>query len=356
MNSATQIGVMEVSSAEDSVDSAVKSGPLGAAFDLQYALNPNSELIAMTRADGVTRVVTLPTASAGAPFAGQGMALRLSDGEDLLERPHLAMAVAVGGATSRQAGGSRSAQWQILRNALDEARLYRARGARARQALEPRDQILNHLDADALLPVLDGRMPLAISAQRESDLRQAIALRHDYGVRVIIVGGAEAWRVADLLAAADIPVVLDPLANLPYSLDQVGARLDNAARLQKAGVIIAFALTDPYSAIYTSLLAGVELREAAGIAVASGLTWDQALKAVTVNPARIWGLQGDYGTLTAGREADLVIWHGDPLDVSGWPDLVLVRGRAVSLTTRQQALSRRYAPDRAADAWPPAYR
>jgi imidazolonepropionase-like amidohydrolase len=352
MNGATQLGVVEVDSTDDGVDQAVKSGPLGAAFDIRYALNPNSELLRVARADGLTRAVSLPTGSAGAPFLGQGAALRLSEGADILDRPQVAMAVQVGGPSDAAVGGSRAAQWQILRNALDEARRYHGE----RRSLEPRDQLLNHLDAEALAPVLDGRMPLAISAQRESDIRQSIDLARDEHVRVVIIGGAEAWRVAGPLAAAHIPVVLDPFANLPYSLDRIGARGDNAALLQKAGVVIAFGLTDDLSSVFTSHLAGEALREAAGLAVSNGLTWDQALMAVTANPAAIWGVGDHYGSLAAGMDGDVVIWHGDPFDVSSWPETVLVRGVRASLKTRQGDLGRRYAPTHASDLWPSDYR
>ena len=352
MNGATQLGIVDVESTDDGSDQAVKSGPLGAAFDIRYALNPNSELLRVARADGLTRAISLPTGSASAPFLGQGAALRLSESADILDKPGIAMAVQVGGPSDVAAGGSRAAQWQILRNALDEARAYRA----APHGPGPRDQLLNHLDAEALAPVLDGRMPLAVSAQRESDIRQAIDLARDEHVRVIVIGGAEAWRVADLLAEAKIPVVLDPFANLPYSLDRIGARGDNAALLQKAGVVIAFGLTDDLSSVFTSHLAGEALREAAGLAVSNGLTWDQALMAVTVNPAAIWGVTDHYGTLAPGKDADLVIWHGDPLDVSSWPEAVFVRGLRASLKTRQGELRDRYAPSHAGDPWPSNYR
>ncbi len=353
MNAASQLGVVEVSSTDDGADRAVKSGPLGAAFDIQYALNPNSEPLRVARFDGVTRAASLPTGSASAPFTGQGAALRLSEGPDILDRARIAVGVEVGGPSDASAGGSRAAQWQTLRNALDEARAYRAASDRS---LTPRDQILNHLDAQALAPVLDGRTPLAIAANRESDIRQAIALARDERVRVVIVGGVEAWRVADELAAANIPVVLDPFANLAYSLDAIGARLDNAARLRKTGVTIAFGLVDPLSSIYESYLAGETLREAAGLAIANGLTWDQALEALTTGPARIWGLADHYGDLTPGHDADLVIWQGDPLDVSGWPTAVYVRGARATLRTRQDELGKRYAPSHADDAWPSDYR
>jgi len=352
MNGASQLGIEEVTSTDDGADRAVKSGPLGAAFDIQYALNPNSELLRVARFDGVTRAMTLPTGSASAPFTGQGAALRLSESADILDRPKAAVATQIGGPSDAAAGGSRAAQWLILRNALDEARQYRA----DKHGPGPRDQVLNHLDAEALAPVLDGAVPLAIAATRESDIRQAVALSRDEHVRVVIVGGAEAWRVADLLAAAKIPVVLDPFADLPYSLDEIGARLDNAARLRKAGVTIAFGMVDDLSSVYESYLAGETLREGAGLAVANGLTWDQALEAVTEGPARIWGVADHYGSIAVGQDADVVIWHGDPLDVSGWPDAVYVRGVKASLRTRQDELGKRYAPSHANDAWPSNYR
>ncbi len=339
-NSATQLGLTQVSSTDDTVDGAVKASPLGAAFDVQYALDGNGEPVRHARAEGVTRAIALPSGSGYAPFLGQGALIRLIPGEAILERPRALMAVSIGGSAAANAGGSRAATWQLLRNALDEARaLQRSSGGRG---LAPRDQLLNHLDAQALLPVLDRRTPLLIQVDRESDIRQAIRLADEEGVRVIVCGGAEAWRVADALAAHRIAVILDPFANLPDNFDQLGARLDNAALLQRAGVLVAFALVDTFSGVYKTYNAGGVLREAAGLAVANGVPWIDALKAITLNPARIWGGDARFGTLAAGQDADLVIWEGDPLDVSGWPTAVYIAGRPVSLETHQTALLRRY--------------
>ncbi len=340
-NSATGLGLVEVSSTDDTVDQAVKTSPLGAAFDVQYALNGNGEPVRQARAEGVARAIALPTGSGGAPFLGQGALIHLLPGVSILERPGAVMVVGIGGSASSGVGGSRSAAWQILRNALDEARAFK-RGA-GREAT-PRDQLLNHLDAEALQPVLSRQVPLLIQAERESDIRQAIRLMEDENVRVILCGGAEAWRAAGALAAHHIPVILDPFADLPDSFDQLGARLDNAALLQRAGVLIAFALTDTFSSVYKTYNAGGVLREAAGLAVANGLPWIEALKALTLNPASIWGAAGHFGALAAGEDADLVIWEGDPLDVSGWPAAVFLAGQPVSLTTRQTALRDRYRP------------
>ncbi len=350
MNAGTELGLVEVTSVADTSDQSVASGPLGAAFDIEYALNPNSTLLPHARADGLTRAATLPGGSASAPFAGQAAVLRLSEGADILDRPRAAMVVVTGGMAAAQAGGSRGAQWLLLRNALEEARQYRvlAKG----RAGGPRDQLLDHLDAEALQPVLSGRMPLAIGASRESDIRQAVAVGDDFGVKVIILGGQEAWRAAPLLAARRVAVVLDPFDDLPATFDQMGARLDNAAILQKAGVTIAFSIPG----IQMSHNAGSALREAAGLAVANGLDWDAALRAMTVNPARIWGIDDHYGALSPGMDADLVIWDGDPLEPASAPTLVMVRGRAVSLVTRQTRLRDRYHPRRKDDPWPPAFR
>lgn len=350
MNSGTELGLVE-SGSEDTTDHAVTSGPLGAAFDVQYALNPNSTLLPVARADGLTRAVTYPSGSAGTPFTGLGAVLRLSEGSEILDRARVALFAVIGGMASSQVGGSRSAQWILLRHALNEASHYQQL---SRQNIAPsaKGRLFSPINLEALLPVINGKIPLVITVHRESDIRQAIALRQDYSIRVIIFGGDEAWRVADLLAARKIPVVLNPYANVPATFDQIGARLDNAALLQRAGVSLSFSVPG----IHLSHNAGSIIREGAGIAVANGLPWDEALKAMTVNPAETWGITDHYGTLEPGKDADVVIWNGDPLEPISAPDQVFVQGKEVSLRTRQTDLQERYAPRYAHDPWPPAYR
>ena len=283
MSGGTQLGLAEVAGAADTDDRSVATGPLGAAFDIQYALDANSVLLPVARADGLTRAMDMPGGAAVAPFTGLGAILHLVPGADIVERPRAAVFATVGDATLDKAGGSRAAQWILLRHALDEARTLAGRPPN----LAPRDQAITRLDAAALAPVLARTIPLAITANRESDIRQAIRLARDEHVRVVIVGGVEAWRVAADLAAASIPVVLDPEANLPQDFDQLGARLDNAAILQRAGVEIGFTVSG--NTIYLSYDAGLALREGAGMAVANGLPYAAALRAVTVAPQKIWG-------------------------------------------------------------------
>jgi imidazolonepropionase-like amidohydrolase len=349
MNAATHLGLLEVNSLPETVDDSVGSGPLGAAFDVQYGLNPNSTLIPLARADGLTRAASYPSGASQAPFAGMAAVLRLSEDGDILDRPKAAMVLsATGVAAEGVGGGSRSGEWVLVRNALSEARRYNA----GPKSLAPRDQLLNHLDAEALQPVLDGRAPLAVFVNREADIRQAVRLADDFKIRVIIFGGTEAWRAADLLAARKIAVVVDPTENLPMSFDQIGARLDNAALLQRAGVTVAFSV----GSVHITHNAGSQIREVAGLAVANGLPWDEGLKAITVNAARIWGIDDHYGTLAPGQDGDLVIWDGDPLEPTSATRTVLVRGQVASMATRQSALRDRYNPARRGEALPPGYR
>jgi imidazolonepropionase-like amidohydrolase len=339
MSAATYLGLVEVSSAQDTVDTSEGEGPLGAAFDIQYGLNPNSILIPIARADGLTRGLIMPRRSSGAPFMGQGAGIVLAENAELLERPRAAMFATVGGATTGERDRSRSAQWILLRNAFEEAIHFRA-NARAYRTAAGRDQLLNRIDLEALLPVLDRRIPLAIFTRRESDIRQAVQLADDYGLRLVLLGATEAWRAAELLAEREIPVVLDPLDNLPMSFDEIGARLDNAAILARAGVKVAFYV----SGINMSHNVGSALREGAGVAMANGLEWQDALAAITLHPAQIWGMADGFGTLEVGRDADLVVWDGDPLEPMSAPVTVLVRGRPASLETRQTKLRDRYHP------------
>src|SRR5690606_373027 len=172
------------------------------------------------------------TSTAGAPFNGLAAVLTLREGPDLVTRARTAMVATTGGwdAAGEGIGGSRAAQWQLLRNGFDEAMHFREH-RRAYRTAAGRDQLLDRPDVEALAGVLEEGLPLVIEATRESDVRQAVRLADDYRLRVVVSGGAEAWRAADLLAARGIPVILDPTDNLPRTFDAVGARLDNAALL-----------------------------------------------------------------------------------------------------------------------------
>ncbi|MFO0637338.1 MAG: amidohydrolase family protein [Nannocystaceae bacterium] len=184
------------------------------------------------------------------------------------------------------------------------------------------------------MPVVGGTLPLLVSAHGEADLRAAIALAQA-GARVVVVGGAQAWRMADALARAKIPVLLQPSANLPGALDHLGARLDNAALLAAAGVEVGIAVMGDAHNVRN-------LTQEAGIAVSYGLDPDRALAAITAVPARVLGMDAHYGTVAPGKVANLVIWRADPFELSSKPEAVWIRGESIPLVSRQTQLRDRY--------------
>ena len=344
---ATQIALVEVSSADDTADQAVDSGKLGASFDVAPALNANSLLVEHARSDGFLWALSFPSGSGVAPFLGQAAILRLKDG-DILDRAKVAVFVRIGGSAASNAGGSRAAEWTLLRRALDEAKQLKA------GRLAPaEDRLFSRIDLEALQPIISGTTPLAIQTDRESDIREAIRLKRDYQLKLVLVGAPEAWTVAGELAGAGIPVILDPAADLPISYDALGARLDNAAILARAGVELG--ITPTAHVIDQSYNVGGSSRMAAGISVANGLSYAAAIRSLTLGPASIWGASDRTGSLERGKLADIIVWDGDPLEPSSAPTVTIVGGRKLTEPTREQLLSRRYSPARTDKAWPPAY-
>ena len=344
---ATQIGLVEVSSADDTADQAADSGKLGASFDIAPALNANSLLVEHARGDGFLWALSFPSGSGVAPFLGQAAVLRLKDG-DILNRAKVGVFARIGGSAASNAGGSRAAEWTLLRRALDEAKQLKA------GRLAPaEDRLFSRIDLEALQPVINGAIPLAIQTDRESDIREAIRLKHDYQLKLVLVSAPEAWTVAGELAAAQIPVILDPAADLPISYDALGARLDNAAILARAGVELG--ITPTAHVIDQSYNVGGSSRMAAGIGVANGLPYAAAIRSLTLGPASIWGASDRTGSLERGKLADIIVWDGDPLEPSSAPAVTIVGGRKTTEPTREQLLSRRYSPVRTDKAWPPAY-
>lgn len=340
MNASTYLGLMETRSASDAM---LSSGELGAGFDVQYALNMNSMLVPLARADGLSRAMAVPSGTAQEPFAGMGAVIRLNPTGSMLDKAQAAVFVKIGAMSKADAGGSRAAEWILLRKALAEASDAPVQSVKTGRPLT---------NLGALQAVVQGHTKLAIATDRESDILEAIRLAQDMKIRVVIMGGAEAWRVRRQLAAAHIPVVVDPVGNVVRTFDDVGVRMDNAALLNAAGVLVAITVKGT-GAQYNP---GLSVREGAGIAVAYGLPHEEAMKAITVNPAIIWGIDDRYGALTPGRDADVVIWDGDPLESATVPIKVLIGGQEVSLQTRQTALRDRYHPSRNNDPLPPAYR
>jgi imidazolonepropionase-like amidohydrolase len=226
--------------------------------------------------------------------------------------------------------------WPVLEASLRDAREYPSR-YRSGQG----GAVLSEIDAQALQPFALGQGMFLVHIERAADIRELIRFaRANPSLKFAIHGGAEAWLVANELATAKIPVILDPLVNLPDRMERLAARLDNAVLLNRAGVKFAIA---PGPGTVDAHQARLVL-QLAGNAVANGLPWDAAFAAVTKTPAEIFGVGADLGTLSAGRTADVVVWDGDPLEVQSAPTAVYIAGRAMPLTSRQTRLRDRYLP------------
>jgi len=189
-------------------------------------------------------------------------------------------------------------------------------------------------DLEAILRILNNEIPLIVRSNRAKDLLRIISLGKKYGIKIIFHGAKEAWRIAEILAEAGIPVILDPMDNLPSSFDAIAARMDNAYLLNKAGVKILITSQETHNS-YLS-------RQGAGNAVAHGLPQNEAIKALTANVAEVFGLSDELGTIEEGKVADLVIWDGNPLEVSSFATAVFIDGKQVSLVSRSTRLRDRY--------------
>lgn len=333
----SRLGLLELSVDEASRNDQVRSNfPYSAALRAADGINPDSVLIPITRIAGVTRAVTasysLSENSIGRLFSGAPALIQLdTDREMVLDAaPGL---VATFRAGKRGAGGTRIGEASLLRANLQDARDYRKQPARYR-AGRGRALSLPVEDLAALQPLLRGEVPLAVQVDNARDILLLMKIAAEFRIALIIVGGAEAWRVADRLSEQAIPVILYPFRNLPMGLSSFGPTAQNAARLHAAGVQIAFYTPNTHMMRL--------LPQLAGNAVAHGLPYDAALAAVTRNPAEIWGIGSSFGTIEEGKDADLVVWDGDPFELSTQVEALLIRGQSIPLESRMTQLRDRY--------------
>jgi len=295
-------------------------------FDVTAAYNPRSVLVPVARVEGLTWTMLAPASAEGGTFvAGQGAAVTLDGRYDAVLPNSRSLFINLGGNANAMSAGSRAGQWMLLDQAIRETRSPSAQDEHV---------LLHPAGREALARFLSGGR-VVFGVARAAEIRRAIAFAKRHGMKPVIAGGAEAWVVADELAREKVPVLLDALENLPYTFDGIGARLDNAALLNRAGVRIAFTqFNESHNAR--------KVRQLAGNAVAHGLPKDAALAALTVQPAEIFGLAGERGRIARGQVADLVLWNGDPLDVTSAADAVWIAGKAIEMRSRQTELRERY--------------
>ncbi|MBO6505058.1 MAG: amidohydrolase family protein [Kordiimonadaceae bacterium] len=329
----TTLGLSEVALSGGIVDSSAPREKNVIGISVVPAYNPASAFIANTRIEGVTRAMTRMT-NTGDMWLGLGAIVKMSDDDAIAaEKAFLAIDLDEGAAT--EVGGSRAILWHKLNEKFDAAKTKMDKAAESDDDDNKKKDAKKPSAEDAAMnAVLSGDMPIYAIVNRKADIEQLIAFKNRFGVNVILGGAGEAWMLADALAAAGIPVVLDPSANLPGNFDVLGRTSAAAGRLHAAGVKVAFI---PPGTPNARLVV-----QNAGIAVSMGMPWEAAMDALTVNPAEIFGLADSYGKLADGMDADIVVWDGDPIEVMSSPDAVLIAGDEYPLVSRQTKLRDRY--------------
>lgn len=345
INAGTQLGLVEIGQVADTRNATARGrNNISAAFTVWEGLNTQSVLIAPARREGVTNVVIMPGGQN--LVSGQAAILTLVDGmpTDMVMRTPVAMVAQV----QSPEGAGTTARGELmmrLRELLEDTKAY-MRNRAAYERAETREFAASRLDLQAMIPVVEGRLPLLIAADKATDIDAALRLAKENDLKIMIGGGAEAWMVADKLAAARVPVLTGAMNNIPGSFTQLGTNQENAGLLRRAGVTVIVIGNGPGDEESFNVR---NIKQEAGNAVAYGMSWDDALRAVTLTPAEVFGVADRIGSLQAGRDANVVIWSGDPFEFTSVPEHVFVRGREYLQPDRQQMLTDRY------KTLPPAY-
>lgn len=331
IDGAGQMGLVEVGAVGATREGSQRADTIAASFNVAEGLNPASLVIPVTRIEGITTTLAAPT---GHLVSGQAVLIDLDGAtiEEMLAQSPVGLVATLSEGAKDEAGGSRAGVAERLRAVFRDALEYeRRKGDFTRAQIQPLSA--SAADLEALLPMLHGRLPLIAIANRRSDIETALRLAREFKLRLVLAGAQEAWQVAPAIASAGVPVLVQPLDNIP-SYDGLGVRYENAALLARAGVKVVLLETDTHNSR--------NLRQQAGNAVSYGLPWDQALRAVTLSPAEAFGVADRYGSLEVGKVANVVVWSGDPFEFSTGVEHVFIRGRAIPLRSRQTELMERY--------------
>jgi imidazolonepropionase-like amidohydrolase len=357
----SQVGLIEVGAVAATNDQA-EMGAYNPHLEAATAIHPASEVIPVTRANGVTHSVVAPRAGSGGFFssgdagviAGQATLVHL-DGwtvEEMAIQRSIAMVIAWPQIVTRrfdfstfnfketpfnEAKDKATEQQNELRDWMQAARHYK------QAAASDASRAQRNLKLAALAECLDGNMPVIIHAQAERDIKQAVDFAEEQGIRMILAGGSEAWKVADMLAEKDIPVILGLTYSLPREEDDPYDRpFHNASALVAAGVKIAFASGagggfGPGGA-HSSRTTPYEAKMAA----AYGLSDEDALKAMTLWPAEIHGVDDKLGSIEAGKIGNVIVTDGSPLEIRTQVRHLIIDGRVVSTANKHAELYERY--------------
>ena len=330
----TQLGIVEIGALSVTRDDSSKMYKIG--FSIFNAFNPNSTLIPWNRSNGITSALTLPN-NTSSPIGGLGSYFVLDSKLDVTGTSDMVMIGEFGGSSSK----SRAEQFSMIEDLLILASSLTKSDINS--DLELSDLIdewsisdamnLHPRDMRALYQLVNNNLPLIIKSHRASDLLKLIELKEKYNLNIIIMGAQEASLVSDELAEHNIPLIFDPMNNIPESFDELASNIQMASKLEEAGIEMMFTVSRSHNYHL--------IRQGAGVAVANGLSYGAAIRALSSTPAKVFGIK-DRGTIESGKIADLIIWEADPLEPSSMPEYIFINGENIDLTTRSSRLRDRY--------------
>ena len=334
----SEIGIVEIGALSVTRDDSSDIYEIG--FSIYDAFNPNSVLIPWNRSNGITSTITLPQ-NTNSPIGGLGSFFVLDSNLEITGIKDNVMIGRVGGS----GGESRAETFSIMEDLLEFASSIDSKDMESYRNLSDlivdspiaETMELHPRDLKALHRLMNDDLPLIMKANRASDILKLIEIKEKYDLNLIIMGAQEAGLVAEKIAQNDIPLIINPINNIPGSFDELAANIELASNLENLGITLMF--NAPRSHNYHLI------RQGAGVAVANGMSYEGALKAITLSPVEIFKL-GKRGQIAQGNIADLIIWDADPLEPSSMPEKVFINGKDIDLTTRMSRLTDRYTKEK----------
>jgi len=330
----SELGIVEIGALSVTRDDSSDIYKIG--FSIYDAFNPHSVLIPWNRSNGITSSLTLPQ-NTDSPIGGLGSFFVLDSNLEITGSSDIVMIGRVGGSSN----GSRAETYSLIEDLLEFAISLEQGDMRSNadisEAIDDssiaESMDLHPRDVKALYKLVNNDLPLIMKANRASDLLKLIELKEKYNLNLIIMGAQEAGLVADRIANSNTPLIINPINNIPRSFDELASNINLAGKLEKQGITLMF--NAPRDHNYHLI------RQGAGVAVANGMSYAGAMKALTSSPVEVFGL-GNRGHLAQGKIADLIIWDADPLEPSSMPEKVFINGKDIDLTTRMSRLTERY--------------
>ena len=330
----TDIGIVEIGALSVTRDDSSELYKIG--FSIFDAFNPNSTLIPWNRSNGITSAITLPQ-NTSSPIGGLGSFFVLDGNLEVSGKKDMVIIGEVGG----DYNASRSETFAIMEDLLIFAKSINQKDLSSNKDIKEiidessiaESMKLHPRDVKALYEIVNGNIPIIIKANRASDILKLIKMKNQFNINLVIMGAQEAHLVSDVISENQVPLIINPINNIPDSFDELASNIEMAKRLEEAGVEFTFNVSRSHNYHL--------IRQGAGVAVANGMSYSGAIKSITSNPAKFFDIE-KRGELKVGNYADIIIWDADPLEPSSMPEIIFINGKDTDLTTRSTRLRDRY--------------